>query len=430
MTPQPPTGAPPRPVQLALAWREGRIVPLAAAVEREQLALAAAVGPGGLGPLERRWGPGVVLGSGGSRGGGASGRRWCLLPLERLQASAAATGQWLEGLGIDPAACLHLNPLPLHHVSGLLPWLRARQWGAAHRRLAPAWMRQPALLAEAAPLPRHRPVLLSLVPTQLQRLLDHPAGEDWLRRLALIWVGGAPLPPELAARARAAGLPLAPCYGATETAAMVTALAPGRFLAGAAGCGQPLPGVELRLAAGGALELRCGRLSPGWLEAGRLRPLPLDRRGWWPSGDAGRLGPEGLELLGRLDGAIHTGGETVFPEQLEQRLLAAAAAAGLPLQAVLLLAVPDREWGQRLVALVRPRPAAKAAERSAVLLAGLEQLVARWAPAERPRRWLLCPALAPSALGKWQRGHWQRWLQALEAGHTLGDASADEHLQR
>ncbi|MFO8238585.1 MAG: hypothetical protein R6U00_10150, partial [Prochlorococcaceae cyanobacterium] len=104
MTSQPPISGVLGPVQLARAWRRGRIVPLAAPVTQEQAALAAAIGPAGTGALERCWGPGVVLGSGGSRAGGGAGRRWCLLPLDRLQASAAATGLWLEGLGIDPAA--------------------------------------------------------------------------------------------------------------------------------------------------------------------------------------------------------------------------------------------------------------------------------------------------------------------------------------
>ncbi|MEX1323915.1 MAG: AMP-binding protein, partial [Synechococcaceae cyanobacterium] len=267
----------------------------------------------------------------------------------------------------------------------------------------------------------------SLVPTQLQRLMAEPAAAAWLRRLALIWVGGAPLSAELAGRARAVGLRLAPCYGATETAAMVTALPPQRFLDGAVGCGPPLPGVELRCRdRSGAVELRSARLSPGWLEAGELHSLPLDPDGWWRSGDAGLLTAAGLELLGRLDGAIHSGGETVFPEQLEQRLMAAAAAARLPLQAVLLLAEHDREWGQRLVALVRPTGGAD----GAALLARLEQLCAGWAAAERPRRWLLCPDLAPSPLGKWQRGRWRRRLQALEAGHADATSRADEHLQR
>ena len=149
------------PEQLQKLWDAGRLAALAGPAASDQQALAAAIGPDGLGPLQERWGPGVVLGSGGSTGG----RRWCLQPLAHLQASASATGPWLEGLGLDPASCLQLNPLPLHHVSGLLPWVRAQQWGAVHQRLDPAWMRDPARLAAAAPLDPGRPALLSLVPT-------------------------------------------------------------------------------------------------------------------------------------------------------------------------------------------------------------------------------------------------------------------------
>ena len=155
------------PLQLARAWRRGRIVPLAAPSALEQAALAAAIGPAGLAPLERQWGPGVVLGSGGSHGGhpggDCAGRRWCLLPLADPAGLGRRHGPMAEALGLDPAVCLHLNPLPLRHVSGLLPWLRARQWGARHRRWQPAWLRQPTLLPEVAPLSAQRPVLLSLV---------------------------------------------------------------------------------------------------------------------------------------------------------------------------------------------------------------------------------------------------------------------------
>jgi O-succinylbenzoic acid--CoA ligase len=286
-------------------------------------------------------------------------------------------------------------------------------------------MRDPARLAAIAPVDPGRAALLSLVPTQLQRLMATAEGLAWLQQLAVIWVGGAPLPPQLAERARRAGLRLAPCYGATETAAMVCALAPDRFLAGAAGCGVPLADVQLRFDEG-AVEVRCGRLSPGWLEHGQLRPLPRSAQGWWRSGDAGLLGPEGLELLGRLDGAIHSGGETVFPEQLEPRLLALAQAAGLPLQAVLLLPIDDPEWGQRLVALVRPEagppgPALAWPD----LQHHLRQLCEPWAPAERPTRWLRCPELAQSPLGKWQRSRWRAWVGELEAMQTPSSAAAN-----
>ncbi len=390
---------------LEAAWGQGRIVALAGPGEQERLAEALRQHGvvAALGRALAAGQPAVLLGSGGSAGE----RRWCLQPLRHLQASAAASSRWLAALGLDPAACLHLDPLPLHHVSGLLPLLRARHSGALLQWLAPALLRQPAALLAAVPLPPDRPAVLSLVPTQLARLLAEPAGVAWLRRCAVIWVGGAALPVALAEQARAEGLPLAPCYGATETAAMVCALPPQRFLAGEQGCGPPLDDVALRLAVDdGAVELRSARLALGWLEHGGLRPLPLTADGWWRSGDAGRLGAAGLELLGRLDGAISSGGETVFPEQLEARLREQARAQGLPLEAVLLLGVDEALWGQRLVALVRAHSGADAA----ALIDALQQLVAAWPAAERPRTWWPCPELVPSEAGKWQRGRWREWL--------------------
>ena len=182
--------------------------------------------------------------------------------------------------------------------------------------------------------------------------------------------------------------------------------------------------------ANGALAVRCGRLAIGrWQPDGdgslaapstklSFRDL-TDADGWWSSGDAARLQgsmetPQ-LTLLGRLDGAIHSGGITVFPEQLEVRLMAAARVVGLPLKAVLFLGVQDLEWGERLVALVRWQDAAYPPDAAEALLLRLKTLTDRWLPPERPQRWYHCAELVVTSAGKWERTRWLAWLKDLES---------------
>lgn len=121
-----------------------------------------------------------------------------------------------------------------------------------------------------------------------------------------------------------------------------------------------------------------------------------------------------MQLLGRLDSAVQSGGETVFPEQLEQRLMEAARRQRLPLAAVLLLGVDDGEWGARLVALIRPQAGCSEVD----LLASLQAVTVDWMAAERPRRWVLCAELAVSDAGKWRRDHWRRWLERVDAAEA------------
>ena len=356
-------------------------------------------------------GDGVLVSSGGSSGG----RQVCLQPWSHLDQSATATGTWLEGVGINPSEALLFNPLPMHHVSGLMPWWRSRCWGSTHVPLDPNLLKQPSQLLAASRTLKgwgERPKVLSLVPTQLGRLLADPHGMAWLQAFSVVWVGGAALAPGAAQQARDAEIRLSPCYGATETSAMVAALPPDRFLAGDSSCGPPLVDVELELACDGALKVRTQRLAiASWREErpNQLDPL-LDEEGWWYSGDSAGLTPD-LQIFGRLDGALLSGGETVFPEQLEARLMG----SGLPLEAVLLLGVPDPLWGQRLVGLVRSSDAA--------IVQRLEQFTVNWLPADKPLGWFVCPELAPTQAGKWQREQWCQWVlpfinQRLPEGET------------
>ena len=363
-------------------------------------------------------GPGLVLSTGGSSGG----RQLCLHPSSNLDRSAQACGMWLETIGLEPASTLVWNPLPFQHVSGLMPWWRARLWSAAHAWIPPDLIKQPGLLLNQSlrhPGWKRRPMVLSLVPTQLRRLLADPAGRSWLSEMAVIWVGGAALPADLVNQSRDLGIRLAPCYGATETAAMVTAQAPREFLAGQGGCGRSLDGVRLQLNQQGALAVHCDRLAVARLdEAGGLCAL-TDAQGWWHSADLAEL--EGsptdpqLHLLGRLDGAIQSGGVTVFPAQLEQRLLTDARQQGLPLDAVLLLGLANREWGERLVALIRW----SSVEPPSDGFECLRRLVSNWPAPERPLHWVQCQELERSSAGKWERARWQQWLAAQHSDQQL-----------
>ena len=345
-------------------------------------------------------GSGVVIGSGGSSGG----RKGGLQSWENLEQSASSCANWLQSIGVDPSSVRLVNPLPSHHMGGLMPQIRARQWQAPLVAIAPELMK-----AAGALLEQHgnlscggRNAVMSLVPTQLQRLMNDPSGRIWLKQFQLLWIGGGPLSAELADQARQLQLPLSPCYGSTETAAMVCATDPAQFLAGQHGCGEPLSDVELQLdPASGAVAVKTKRLSPGWLNGHQLQPF-ADANGWWHSGDAGRLGPAGLELLGRLDGALNSGGATVFPEQIE------AALGGVTgVEAVLVVGLPDPQWGQRLIGLINPSPGANADE----VMAQLGQRSSSLPPAQRPKQWQLCPELAPNPQGKWERQRWQQWAQ-------------------
>jgi len=272
--------------------------------------------------------------------------------------------------------------LPLHHVSGLMAWMRAALTGGAYLPLD--WKsveqgRRPELPARADGW------TISLVPTQLERLLREDRAVAWLEGFRLICLGGAPASPELLDRAAARRLPVSPGYGLTESAAMVAALRPADFLTGARGCGPPLPHVAVAIAADGAITLRGASLFHGYFPEWRAEEV-------FVTSDAGRLDDHGhLHPLGRLDAVVVTGGEKVNPSEIEAVIRGTGE-----LREVVVVGVPDQEWGEVLAAVY---PAAERPELSR-LASAIDRALA---PAKRPKHYVPVAAWPANAQGKVNR---------------------------
>ena len=271
----------------------------------------------------------LVLATSGSTGP----PKGALLPASALLASARAT---LDRLGGPGTWLLALAP---HHVAGVQVLVRsivadtepgvldlsngfsANAFVDATDRLRPPGRRYTAL-----------------VPTQLMRLLD--AGPDAVAALASydgVLVGAAATPAPLLARAHEAGVRVVTTYGMSETCG---------------GCvydGLALDGMRVDLDDTGRVLLGGTVVARGY----RSRPHPpefTERDGcrWFRTDDLGLIESDGrLRVTGRADDVIVTGGLKVSPYAVE------AVIAALPgVREVVVVGVPDDEWGQVVVAVM------------------------------------------------------------------------------
>ena len=272
--------------------------------------------------------------------------------------------------------------LPPHHVSGLMARVRCAATGGVH--VPWEWKR-----LESGDLPQLQgedaPWVLSLVPTQLQRLLALSAAAAWLRGFRIIFVGGGPVWPELADAAARAGLPVSLNYGLTETAAMVAALRPAEFLAGARSCGAALPHARIAIGGEGAITVAGESVFRGYF------PEERPSREFMTE-DLGRLDEQGhLHVLGRRDAVIITGGKKVQPAEVEAALRVSGEFAD-----VAVVGVPDPEWGQLVVACYATADRPPDLARMPVALQGL-------AAFKRPKRFVPIADWPRNAQGKLNR---------------------------
>ncbi|MBK8858754.1 MAG: AMP-binding protein [Opitutaceae bacterium] len=292
--------------------------------------------------------------------------------------------EWTLGAAVE-GFCAHFNlrrvnavgVLPPHHVSGLMARVRCAATGGAY--LDWNWK---DLEAGRRPAIKGGPWVISLVPTQLQRLLRSRAAVAWLRRFEVVFLGGGPVWAELATQAARARLRISLSYGLTETAAMVAALRPREFAAGERSCGRVLPHARLRTGRGGVVRISGRSLFRGY--AG-------DRRGAteFATGDLGSIDADGrLDILGRRDAVIITGGKKVHPATVE----AALRATGI-FPDVAVIGLPDAEWGEVVVACY---PAGRGGKLKLPALRGLPAY-------QRPKRLIAIRPWPRNAQGKLDR---------------------------
>lgn len=263
--------------------------------------------------------------------GGTSGRiRFAIHSWDTLR---AAVDGFCEHMGCEQvrSQCV----LPLYHVSGFMQLVRAflTKGEVAYGRLDTFLEKD-----------KRDGWFLSLVATQLERLLRDEAIAKKLRMYQAIFLGGGPVGAGLLEKCRELELPVALTYGMTETAAQVATLRPEEFLRGASNQGMSLPHVTIAIESrSGLIEIVGDSLFSGyWGEE--------ERRGTFVTSDIGQLEADGsLSVLGRSDGVLITGGEKVSLREVEICI----EATGL-VREVVAFAVENAEWGECLTVAYVP----------------------------------------------------------------------------
>ena len=233
-----------------------------------------------------------------------------------FEASARASAAVLGVQPDDRWLCC----LPVFHVGGLSIFTRSAIYATTVVAEPGFDARRVKDLLEAG-----EATLASLVPTMLARLRD--AGLERAPRLRALLLGGGPIPDDLLAWALETGLPVRPTYGMTETTSQIATADVGEPLS------RALPGVEIHIADEGEILVRGPMVAAD---------------GWLHTGDRGALTEDGLlEVHGRMDDLIVTGGENVAAAEVEAAL---REHPGVTDAAV--IGVEDDEWGRAVMAFV------------------------------------------------------------------------------
>ena len=278
--------------------------------------------------------------------GGSSGQiKFAIHTWETLISSVQGFTEYFQLIQVN-AFCV----LPLYHVSGLMQFMRSFTTGGKLAIL-------PLKAVESGQILniKQSEFFISLVPTQLQRLLQNPELTEWLSQFNTVLLGGAPAWNELLEKARFHRIRLAPTYGMTETASQIATLKPDDFLGGKISSGQILPHakVTIRNQQGeilnsnqiGSINIHTQSLALGYY------PITKENQVDFQVDDLGFLDEQGhLNIVGRNSDKIITGGENIYPAEIESAIQATQMVAD-----ICVIGIPDKHWGQALTAIYIPK---------------------------------------------------------------------------
>lgn len=320
--------------------------------------------------------------------GGTGGKvKFVIHTTKTLRAAAWGLRDALVARGLSPI----LNGAsftPPYHVSGLMPVLRARFTGGTSGHYDGRFLSENPL--PEIKLPNGGTKIASLVHTQISRILQRADGLNWLKQFDVILLGGSAVPEPVIEAIRVYHLPVFATYGMTETAALCAYCPPEKIWSGAALRGTPLPGVKFS-EINQHLSIHSPACGLGYWQSNRFSDP-------YETNDLGHVHADGtIEIYGRADRLINSGGEKVDPARIENIL----RETGL-VKDIYVFGIIDAQWGQRVVACVVASEYNSAALKKAVEI--LE-------PAARPKNYLFVEKIPLDARGKFDRAVAEKLLR-------------------
>ncbi|MBI2738257.1 MAG: long-chain-fatty-acid--CoA ligase [Rhodospirillales bacterium] len=271
------------------------------------------------------------------------------------------TRTWLLAEGVPNLVCL-----PMFHIGGA-GWGIAGLFGGATNHV----MREFVPVEILQTVEREKLQVMLLVPAMILFLVQAPQiRETDLSSLRLIVYGAAPIPADLLRQA----MDIFPCgfqqvYGLTETTGAITLLPPDDHDPADAkkllSCGYAQEGVELRIVGDDGKDMAAGQVGEIAVRSRQIMGgywnLPDDTKraiqgDWFFTGDAGYLDDKSyLYIYDRVKDMIVSGGENIYPAEVESALFGHPAVAD-----VAVIGVPDERWGEAVKAVVVKKPGADA----------------------------------------------------------------------